>query len=97
MSDDFWNSLIKEYYVYNIRKGHIRSMSGRIKEMRAGLYERLQRLGTPGTWEHITKQIGMFSYTGLNGKFWYTVAFDSKAKVMLKDCLLFFKKKKYVR
>lgn len=47
-------------------KGHIRTMSSRIKDMRAGLHERLLRLGTPGTWEHIIKQIGMFSYTGLN-------------------------------
>lgn len=47
-------------------KGHIRTMSNRIKQMRIGLYERLVRLGTPGSWEHITQQIGMFSYTGLN-------------------------------
>ncbi|XP_076677191.1 glutamate oxaloacetate transaminase 1 [Andrena cerasifolii] len=47
-------------------KGHISEMSGRIKEMRKGLYERLIRLGTPGCWEHITDQIGMFSYTGLS-------------------------------
>lgn len=26
------------------------------------------RLKTPGTWEHIVNQIGMFSYTGLNEK-----------------------------
>lgn len=36
--------------------------------MRASLYEKLQELGTPGSWEHITTQIGMFSYTGLTGK-----------------------------
>lgn len=46
-------------------KGHIVTMSGRIKEMRQSLYERLVQLGTPGSWEHIKKQIGMFSYTGL--------------------------------
>ncbi|XP_031842692.1 glutamate oxaloacetate transaminase 1 [Nomia melanderi] len=51
--------LFKEWY------GHITTMSGRIKEMRQSLYERLVRLGTPGSWEHITNQIGMFSYTGL--------------------------------
>ncbi|RXG51624.1 hypothetical protein Avbf_15519 [Armadillidium vulgare] len=34
--------------------------------MRAGLQQRLEKLGTPGTWDHITKQIGMFSYTGLS-------------------------------
>ncbi|XP_076650425.1 glutamate oxaloacetate transaminase 1 [Halictus rubicundus] len=46
-------------------RGHIVMMSGRIKEMRQSLYERLVQLGTPGSWEHIKKQIGMFSYTGL--------------------------------
>ncbi|KAJ5765082.1 hypothetical protein N7520_004641 [Penicillium odoratum] len=43
----------------------LRTMSGRILEMRAGLRERLEKKGTPGSWEHITSQIGMFSYTGL--------------------------------
>merc|ERR1711934_615794 len=31
-----------------------------------GLRSRLEKLGTPGKWDHITTQIGMFSYTGLN-------------------------------
>ncbi|KAJ5614220.1 hypothetical protein N7528_007874 [Penicillium herquei] len=43
----------------------LRTMSGRILEMRAGLRERLESRGTPGTWDHITSQIGMFSFTGL--------------------------------
>ncbi|KAJ5642029.1 hypothetical protein N7490_006029 [Penicillium lividum] len=43
----------------------LRTMSGRILEMRAGLRERLEKKGTPGSWEHITSQIGMFSFTGL--------------------------------
>jgi len=47
-------------------RGCIRTMSSRIKEMRQGLRERLEKLGTPGTWDHITSQIGMFSYTGLS-------------------------------
>ena len=29
------------------------------------LYEALQALGVPGTWDHILHQIGMFSFTGL--------------------------------
>ncbi|OJJ47739.1 hypothetical protein ASPZODRAFT_63994 [Penicilliopsis zonata CBS 506.65] len=41
-------------------------MSGRIKAMRQALYDRLVALQTPGTWEHILSQIGMFSYTGLS-------------------------------
>ncbi|VDN51628.1 unnamed protein product [Dracunculus medinensis] len=40
-------------------------MSSRIKSMRVALRENLEKLKTPGKWEHITQQIGMFSYTGL--------------------------------
>ena len=43
-------------------------MSSRIKTMRRALYDELKRLGTPGTWEHIIDQIGMFSYTGLTAE-----------------------------
>ncbi|KAH8177762.1 aminotransferase class I and II domain-containing protein [Sarocladium implicatum] len=41
------------------------TMSGRIKAMRQALYDELQRLETPGSWNHIVEQTGMFSYTGL--------------------------------
>lgn len=50
---------------YEEWKECIRSMSGRIQEMRKGLRSRLECIKTPGTWDHITDQIGMFSYTGL--------------------------------
>jgi len=49
-------------------------MSDRIKKMRIGLHHRLLKLGTPGTWDHIIQQIGMFSYTGLVGSFDYLYA-----------------------
>ncbi|KAF3907936.1 hypothetical protein ABW21_db0205031 [Orbilia brochopaga] len=42
------------------------TMSGRIIAMRQALYDHLVKLGTPGTWTHITSQIGMFSFTGLS-------------------------------
>ena len=41
-------------------------MAERIIGMRSGLRDRLEKLGTPGTWNHITDQIGMFSFTGLS-------------------------------
>jgi len=41
-------------------------MSNRINEMRGVLRGELERIGTPGDWSHITSQIGMFSFTGLN-------------------------------
>ncbi|XP_018803822.1 PREDICTED: aspartate aminotransferase, cytoplasmic isoform X1 [Bactrocera latifrons] len=46
----------------------IQTMSGRIIKMRKALFDRLTELQTPGTWDHIVSQIGMFSYTGLNEK-----------------------------
>jgi aspartate aminotransferase len=44
----------------------IQKMSSRIIKMRQMLRNELETLKTPGTWNHITDQIGMFSYTGLN-------------------------------
>jgi aspartate/tyrosine/aromatic aminotransferase len=43
-------------------------VSRRIIEVRNLLRKKLEDLNTPGTWEHITDQIGMFSYTGLSEK-----------------------------
>ncbi|EEA24758.1 Aspartate aminotransferase, cytoplasmic [Talaromyces marneffei ATCC 18224] len=45
---------------------NLRTMSGRIAEMRKGLRAGLEARKTPGTWTHITSQIGMFSFTGLS-------------------------------
>ncbi|KFG88253.1 aspartate aminotransferase [Metarhizium anisopliae] len=45
---------------------NLKTMSGRIITMRNELRARLEKLGTPGTWNHITDQIGMFSFTGLS-------------------------------
>ncbi|CAH1237325.1 unnamed protein product [Diabrotica balteata] len=45
---------------------NITTMSSRIIEMRTLLRNALEELGTPGDWSHLTKHIGMFSYTGLN-------------------------------
>ena len=45
---------------------NLRTMAGRIKDMRKALRSRLEELnGQPESWKHITDQIGMFSFTGL--------------------------------
>ncbi|XP_052006370.1 aspartate aminotransferase, cytoplasmic-like [Xyrauchen texanus] len=49
-------------------KDNVKTMADRVLLMRAQLKEKLIALGTPGIWEHITEQIGMFSFTGLNPK-----------------------------
>ena len=46
----------------------LKLMSERIVQMRAALRSALEAKGTPGTWRHITDQIGMFSFTGLSTK-----------------------------
>jgi len=50
-------------------KEDIKTMAHRIIDMRVKLYDILTKeLKTPGSWEHITSQIGMFSFTGLNSE-----------------------------
>uniref|UniRef100_A0A7C9D0T8 Aspartate aminotransferase n=1 Tax=Opuntia streptacantha TaxID=393608 RepID=A0A7C9D0T8_OPUST len=43
----------------------VKGMADRIIGMRTALRGNLEKLGSPLSWEHITKQIGMFCYSGL--------------------------------
>eukprot|EP00397_Hematodinium_sp_SG-2012_P033933 GEMP01036333.1.p1 GENE.GEMP01036333.1~~GEMP01036333.1.p1 ORF type:complete len:403 (+),score=94.89 GEMP01036333.1:141-1349(+) len=43
----------------------LKAMADRVLEVRDLLRKGLEAKGTPGTWNHITDQIGMFSFTGL--------------------------------
>ncbi|CAH0002171.1 unnamed protein product [Clonostachys byssicola] len=47
-------------------KSDLSTMSGRIRAMRSALRDELLKLQTPGSWDHITEQTGMFSCTGLS-------------------------------
>jgi aspartate aminotransferase len=48
-------------------KEDIKTMAGRIIEMRKELHRLLtEEFHTPGNWDHIVNQIGMFSFTGIN-------------------------------
>jgi len=56
-------------------KEQLKQVASRIIQVRIMLRSRLEELNTPGkdecdlgTWNHITDQIGMFSYTGLTEK-----------------------------
>ncbi|KAI0425152.1 pyridoxal phosphate-dependent transferase [Xylaria sp. FL1042] len=46
--------------------GEVKEMADRIITMRALLKEHLEKLGSAHDWSHITSQIGMFAYTGLD-------------------------------
>lgn len=52
-----------EYFAAWVQE--LKMMSNRIISVRAQLRQELEKLGTPGTWNHITDQIGMFTFTGL--------------------------------
>lgn len=41
-------------------------MANRIDTMRTAMRESLEKAGSSHNWDHITKQIGMFAYSGLN-------------------------------
>ncbi|KAI8145559.1 aspartate aminotransferase [Fennellomyces sp. T-0311] len=60
------NIVLNDPALYAEWKENLKYMSNRIIEMRKALFDRLTALGTPGTWNHITDQIGMFSFTGLS-------------------------------
>lgn len=53
-------SLAKEW------EREVKAMAVRIIEMRNALRQKLQNLGSKHNWDHISNQIGMFCYTGLN-------------------------------
>ncbi|KAI0392000.1 PLP-dependent transferase [Xylariaceae sp. FL0594] len=62
------STVLNDPQLFEEWKDNLRTMSGRIIEMRQALRSKLEALGTPGTWNHITDQIGMFSFTGLTEK-----------------------------
>jgi len=47
-------------------ESQLADVSGRVASMRRQLREAIEKKGTRGSWEHITQQIGMFSFTGLS-------------------------------
>lgn len=47
-------------------QGELRVMSSRLSGVRETVSAQLQARGTPGSWDFLPTQIGMFSYTGLS-------------------------------
>lgn len=61
-------AILKDGDLYNEWTLELKAMADRIISMRQKLYDGLQAKGTPGDWSHIVKQIGMFTFTGLNSE-----------------------------
>ncbi|KAF8478639.1 aspartate aminotransferase [Russula ochroleuca] len=59
--------ILKNPELFEEWKADIRTMAGRIIDMRKQLHGVLTKeLRTPGNWDHIINQIGMFSFTGVS-------------------------------
>merc|ERR1740127_175823 len=58
--------ILGEEKAFEAWKVELKAMADRILEVRGLLRQGLEAKGTPGTWNHITDQIGMFSFTGLS-------------------------------
>lgn len=61
-------TVLKDKNLYSGWLNELEAVAGRIIEMRKLLREELERIKTPGNWDNITNQIGMFSYTGMTEK-----------------------------
>ncbi|GAB2268273.1 hypothetical protein Dimus_003248 [Dionaea muscipula] len=59
-------TILKDNDMYNEWTIELKEMADRIISMRKQLFDALTARGTPGDWSHIIKQIGMFTFTGLN-------------------------------
>jgi aspartate aminotransferase len=68
-------TILKDSNLYYEWTVELKAMADRIISMRQQLFAALQAKGTPGDWSHIIKQIGMFTFTGLNTQ---QVAFMTK-------------------
>ena len=53
-------------HIFLCRKDQLKGMGDRIQKSRRELHDKLKALGTPGNWQHILDQNGMFTFTGLN-------------------------------
>jgi len=59
--------ILNDVNLFEEWKRDIRTMAGRIIDMRKELHRLLsEELKTPGNWDHIINQIGMFSFTGIS-------------------------------
>jgi len=62
------SAIVHSPELYAMWQEDLKTMSTRLFQCRQMLFDELKKLGTPGDWTHILKQIGMFTYTGLTSE-----------------------------
>ncbi|VAH79927.1 unnamed protein product [Triticum turgidum subsp. durum] len=61
-------TILKDSAMFDEWTVELKAMADRIISMREQLFDALKIRETPGDWSHIIKQIGMFTFTGLNSE-----------------------------
>lgn len=61
-------TILRDRNLFNEWTVELKAMADRIITMRQKLFDALRARATPGDWSHIIKQIGMFTFTGLNSE-----------------------------
>lgn len=61
-------TILEDRKMYDEWTVELKAMADRIINIRQKLFDAMQARGTPGDWSHIIKQIGMFTFTGLNAE-----------------------------
>lgn len=56
------STILRDEQLYGLWESEVKHMADRIIQMRDRLYDNLVSQNTPGEWNHIKKQIGMFRY-----------------------------------
>ncbi|XP_033222937.1 aspartate aminotransferase, cytoplasmic-like isoform X2 [Belonocnema kinseyi] len=59
-------TILQDPYLFEEWKVDLLKMSNTLKKIRSGLYHKMMRLETPGDWEFIVNQKGIFAHLGLN-------------------------------
>lgn len=68
-------AILKDREMFDEWTVELKAMIDRIIHLRKQLYDALRDRGTPGDWSHIMKQVGMYTFSGLNAE---QVAFMTK-------------------
>ncbi|KAJ6406362.1 hypothetical protein OIU84_009978 [Salix udensis] len=61
-------SILKDREMFDEWTVELKAMINRIIHLRQQLLDALRDRGTPGDWSHITKQVGMYTFSGLNAE-----------------------------
>ena len=58
-------TVLEDAELRRVWEGDVKGIAAQLRERRVRLRGMLEDLGTPGSWKHVTDQVGMFSWVHL--------------------------------